>query len=91
LCCNTVPWYKEIAFALKGGEWRKPGLVAFASVIARGGNERQPIVFESPEEVQTETMEQAAPFVDATSLPPPPSSVPPAPAPIVQGVEVLQA
>jgi len=29
--------YKEIALALKGAEWRKPGFVAFASKIAASG------------------------------------------------------
>jgi hypothetical protein len=35
--------YKEIALALKGVEWRKPGLVAVASKLAAGGDEHSPI------------------------------------------------
>ena len=35
--------YKEIAFALKGVEWRQPGLVAVASKIAASAAEHKPI------------------------------------------------
>ena len=41
--------YKEIAFALKGVEWRQPGLVAVASKIAASAGEHKPISFEVPE------------------------------------------
>jgi len=40
--------YKEIALALKGAEWRKPGLVAFAFKLAVGGDERKPIKVNPP-------------------------------------------
>jgi len=40
--------YKEIAFALKGVEWRQPGLVAVASKIAASAAEHKPIEFEVP-------------------------------------------
>jgi len=40
--------YKEIAFALKGVEWRQPGLVAVASKIAASAAEHKPIAFEVP-------------------------------------------
>ena len=35
--------YKEIALALKGIEWRKPGLVAFATKIAESARPHKPI------------------------------------------------
>ena len=35
--------YKEIAFALKGAEWRQPGLVAVASKLAGSAAEHKPI------------------------------------------------
>jgi len=41
--------YKEIAFALKGVEWRQPGLVAVASKIATSAGEHKPIAFEVPD------------------------------------------
>ena len=40
--------YKEIALALKGAEWRKPGLVAVAFKVAAGGDEHSPIDFAVP-------------------------------------------
>ena len=41
--------YKEIAFALKGAEWRQPGLVAVASKIAASAGEHTPIDFKVPD------------------------------------------
>ena len=41
--------YKEIALALKGVEWRKPGLVAFASKLAASAGPHSPIHFEVPD------------------------------------------
>jgi len=41
--------YKEIALALKGVEWRQPGLVAFASKVAASAGEHKPIVFTVPD------------------------------------------
>ena len=35
--------YREIALALTSDAWRKPGLVAFASNLAKGGEERIPV------------------------------------------------
>jgi len=40
--------YKEIALALKGVEWRQPGLVAFASKIASSAGEHKPIEVKVP-------------------------------------------
>ena len=40
--------YKEIAFALKGMEWRQPGLVAVASKIASSAGEHKPIDVKVP-------------------------------------------
>jgi len=40
--------YKEIALALKGVEWRQPGLVAFAAKLAASAGEHKPITFEVP-------------------------------------------
>jgi len=40
--------YKEIAIALKGSEWRQPGLVAFATKLATSAGTREPIRFEVP-------------------------------------------
>jgi len=40
--------YKEIAIALKGSEWRQPGLVAFARKLATSAGEHKPIHFEVP-------------------------------------------
>lgn len=41
--------FKEIAFALKGGEWRLPGLVAVASKLAGSAGEHKPINVVVPE------------------------------------------
>ena len=41
--------YKEIAFALKGVEWRQPGLVAVASKIAGSVSEHKPIAIKIPD------------------------------------------
>jgi hypothetical protein len=41
--------YKEIAFALKGVEWRQPGLVAVASKIAGSAAEHKPIDVKVPD------------------------------------------
>jgi len=41
--------YKEIAFALKGAEWRQPGLVAVASKIAASAGEHKPIDVNVPD------------------------------------------
>jgi len=41
--------YKEIAFALKGVEWRQPGLVAVASKLAGSAAPHKPINFEVPD------------------------------------------
>ena len=44
LTSGAANLYKEIAIALKGDEWRKPGLVAVAAALAAGGPaERMPI------------------------------------------------
>jgi len=40
--------YKEIALALKGVEWRQPGLVAFASKLVASAGEHAKIVVEVP-------------------------------------------
>jgi hypothetical protein len=40
--------YKEIALALKGAEWRKPGLVALAAKLSAGGSLHKPIKFNPP-------------------------------------------
>jgi len=44
--------YKEIALALKGVEWRQPGLVAFASKIAGSADEHTPIDVKVPDTYQ---------------------------------------
>ena len=41
--------YKDIALALKGAEWRRPGLVAFASKLASYDGTRSPVVAGLPE------------------------------------------
>jgi len=62
--------YKEIALALKGAEWRKPGLVAFASKLAAGGDERKPILVDPP------TIEpEDVPLADPQPLPGPDTSI----------------
>jgi len=48
--------YKEIALALKGVEWRQPGLVAFAGKIAASADVHQPIEFEVPVEYVPATL-----------------------------------
>lgn len=40
--------FKEIALALKGVEWRKPGLVAFASKLASSAAPHMPVAVEVP-------------------------------------------
>jgi hypothetical protein len=40
--------YKEIAVALKGAEWRQPGLVALAKKLATSTGPREPIKVEVP-------------------------------------------
>jgi len=40
--------YKEIAFALKGAEWRKPALVAVASKLVTSAGEHKPIEVKVP-------------------------------------------
>jgi hypothetical protein len=47
--------YKEIAFALKGTEWRKPGLVAIASKLAMSAGEHRPIEFNVPDTYEPAT------------------------------------
>ena len=57
----SEPWpavvgrYKEIAFALKGVEWRQPGLVAVASKIAASAGEHKPIAFDVPNSYEPKT------------------------------------
>jgi len=43
LTCGPSNLYKEIALALKGGEWRLPGLVAFASKVSSSAGPHMPI------------------------------------------------
>ena len=47
--------YKEIALALKSVEWRKPGLVAFASKLAASAGPHSPIHFEVPDTYEPAT------------------------------------
>jgi len=47
--------YKEIAFALKGVEWRQPGLVAVASKIEASAGEHKPIAFDVPNSYEPKT------------------------------------
>ena len=47
--------YKEIAFALKGVEWRQPGLVAVASKIAGSVGPHKPIDVNVPESYEPKT------------------------------------
>ena len=51
--------YKEIALALKGVEWRTPGLVALASKIATSAAEHTPIAFEVPQTYEPATSSAA--------------------------------
>ena len=41
--------YKEIALALKGAEWRQPGLVALASKLAVSAEQHKPIAVQAPD------------------------------------------
>jgi len=68
--------YKEIALALKGVEWRKPGLVALASKLAPGGAERAPVDVEAAI-AALPPREETAP--QPQDLPPPPSGTAAAP------------
>ena len=52
--------YKEIALALKGVEWRKPGLVAFASKLVASAAEHQPIDFKVPDTYEPASGKKAA-------------------------------
>jgi len=47
--------YKEIAFALKGVEWRQPGLVAVASKLAASAAPHKPIKFLTPSTYEPKT------------------------------------
>ena len=47
--------YKEIAIALKGVEWRKPGLVAFAAKLGSSAGPHKPIQVEVPESYEPPT------------------------------------
>jgi hypothetical protein len=47
--------YKEIALALKGVEWRQPGLVAFASKLVASAAEHAKIVVEVPDSYAPKT------------------------------------
>jgi len=47
--------YKEIAFALKGAEWRQPGLVAVASKIAGSVGPHKPIDIKVPDTYEPST------------------------------------
>ena len=47
--------YKEIALALKGVEWRQPGLVAMASKLVASAGEHRPITFEVPDTYEPKT------------------------------------
>jgi len=47
--------YKEIAFALKGAEWRQPGLVAVASKLASSASVHTPIDFTVPATYEPKT------------------------------------
>ena len=58
--------YKEIALALKGVEWRKPGLVALASKLAASAGPRVPIDFEVPSSYEPATSEHKAPTLTRT-------------------------
>jgi len=64
--------YKEIALALKGGEWRQPGLVAFASKLAASAAEHKPLDFEVPSSYEPEVGPNPLTFVVEKhgSLPP---------------------
>jgi hypothetical protein len=48
LASGETNLYKEIAIALKGSEWRQPGLVAFARKLATSVGAHKPIRFEVP-------------------------------------------
>ena len=47
--------YKEIALALKGSEWRQPGLVALASKLASSAESHDPIDFTVPDSYKAKT------------------------------------
>jgi hypothetical protein len=47
--------YKEIAIALKGLEWRKPGLVALASKLATSAGPHTPIEIKVPSSYEPAT------------------------------------
>jgi len=49
LTSGSTNLYKEIALALKGNEWRKPGLVALASKLASSAGPHMPIEFTVPD------------------------------------------
>ena len=59
--------YKEIAFALKGAEWRQPGLVAVASKIAGSAGEHKPIDVKVPSTYEPATGRN--PWLNAASAP----------------------
>ena len=47
--------YKEIALALKGVEWRQPGLVAVAAKLAGSAAPHKPIEIKVPESYERKT------------------------------------
>jgi hypothetical protein len=79
--------YKDIALALKGAEWRLPGLVAFASKLASSAGEHEEIDLVVPASYQA----KAGPnpwrdlaLEEAEPLPRPVApGAPPRPAPLV--------
>jgi hypothetical protein len=55
LTSGATNLYKEIALALKGLEWRKPGFVAFASKLAESAGPHEPISFSVPRDYVPKT------------------------------------
>jgi hypothetical protein len=69
---GPINLYKEIALALKGVEWRQPGLVAFASKVSTSACEHTEITVEVPDSYEPKTgpnpwAETRAETADATA------------------------
>ena len=68
--------YKDIALALKGVEWRQPGLVAFASKLAASAGPHKPIAVVVPETYEPATGAKRLPLEEAMAAVPAPAPLP---------------
>jgi len=88
LTCGITNLYKEIALALKGVEWRQPGLVAFASKLAASAEEHEPLEFVVPDTYEPAT---GMPVNESAAVPSPGAEVKPTSVPANLVAPVLEA